>query len=1466
MDCRSKSIFTPFRKLSSYVPMNAIMNKTNMGKYLAAMLALFVAVAGVAVIMGDDTADAATAPADATQVSNADALVAAIASEATHISLTADISVDSVITINRDVSIYGNNHTISASSAFSWDGNGSGTKNLISINGGTVSIYDTTFQSNDVAYGINIHGSSTIVTLDTVSTQNSVGAGITINQATVTASSITASGNGWGSINVDGNGKLTINGTNTLSDGYQIWSESTGADDTLAITGDWISNENKYGWGKGDADGMVFFKNGEITNSLTIPSSDTILVPEEKTLVNKSDVTNNGNFQNEGTFTNSGDFNNYNVMNNSGTFNNETGAAVYNYNTFLNTSTVQNDGHVYGEVSGTQPTGNAAEDLGSLGLKDTINTNTTVDGDAYLSGNLTIPEGLSLTIQSNSTLDLMNYNITVYGTLIVERNATVTSSGDADNSIALMSSGIIQNDGTIGDSKVVRISNGANAAGSAAQYVDMMGVKGVSFTLTRTSVSGSAVYNLNVSGDVTRISGVDSPTLILNNVIVNADMTIGGRISFTATDVSVARNVTLTNNGNAVVDIELENGAKFIVAGATSGTIGAKAGVVGNNNAIMDGIGEEADEITEVNTYITLDGKATGITVSVGRVTVPNGSSSYVDQRLYVTGTIDLVAGTNANPITASDISFDGVIYVVDTLFVPEEVSITGAFDVSESGTIQVEDRSADLDITYIGAKYVVETTVDSVSAETTYYTSFANAMGAIGTAQNGEIFVSGYFKVDESYTIGADQYISLEDGQKYVITVGENSVITVSEDGSIDNNAIGLIQGQVVVNDGGVYRPSNTASKQIYEVRSSNTETGTTIYSGFKVALDNAEAGDEIDVISPTATYKGNMTIISGVVVNLADGCNLTVTGNVTVQDQGELNLGNGSGLTVGTDGKTSTVTVAGTIDAENGTIAATEGATVNIYSTGSVIVGTAIADTGDLKVNSAYYTDVVVVYTSVAKAASYATENALQSINARGTFSESGDIVLDGIVLYIDNGADVTLANVSLDGGSISMADEATTGNYSATVSALSGSGDAATQSTVQLVDTSATVASTSVLDSTGAYEYALTIDAISGRVTVSAGTVELVNSADDGSSVEISINNANSLTVDAGATFLIGTDATIELGTSNPSTIKSNDYLVNNGTIDIEAELTVNDDMTIPGDIIIDEGGELIVGRNTSANDAAYTLTVTGTVTVSAVENHAGTLKVNGALNVGAAPKMLGDAATGSVVGEVILGSSAYVTVFEGASIADATLTDGVGTELKTTAFIVNGVDLASMYAFSTLSISPINTAVGGLENLTDDGVPNRINFKWYSGETPITAANIGDYETLSTEIEYESVSFKISAGPGLIIFIDEVRAGTEGSFTIGTHTITVYVDAGYEGTPSVTVNGQAIAGGTFEVTTDMINGDNVIYATGATPADSTVVIEGGNGGSDGMGLTDYLLIILVILIVIMAIIVAMRLMRS
>ena len=52
---------------------------------------------------------------------------------------------------------------------------------------------------------------------------------------------------------------------------------------------------------------------------------------------------------------------------------------------------------------------------------------------------------------------------------------------------------------------------------------------------------------------------------------------------------------------------------------------------------------------------------------------------------------------------------------------------------------------------------------------------------------------------------------------------------------------------------------------------------------------------------------------------------------------------------------------------------------------------------------------------------------------------------------------------------------------------------------------------------------------------------------------------------------------------------------------------------------------------------------------------------------------------------------------------------------------------------------------------------------------------------------------------------------------------------------------------------------------LVASGAAPSQGQVVIDQ-TGGDDGMGITDYLLIILVILVIVLAIFVALRMMRS
>lgn len=1112
---------------------------------------------------------------------------------------------------------------------------------------------------------------------------------------------------------------------------------------------------------------------------------------------------------------------------------------------------------------------------GNLGIGDTINADLTVEDMAYLTDDLTIPEGRTLTISGYGTLDMLNHDITIEGTLVIERNGVVTSSvTGGENGIVLTRTGTIQNNGILGDTNTVTITG----YGVTGQSVSMKGVSGLSVNLARNGTN----YYLAVSGDVSRISGMDAE-IALNGVTVTDAMTIGKNVNFIATKVVIGNNVTFTNNGTATTQasFSLGNGASIVIIGSTPAEITAETGKIQKDGSI-DG-----------KTQITLNNNVKGVTVSVGRVTVPTATESYLDQRMYITGSTDRIADpdkdTSGVYTTNGTITVGGgnTVYVTGTLVVPEEIAVSGIFDVT-GGTIQSEVE-LETGFTYIGAMYQVQTSVEGVTDDVWYYTSFANAMGAIGTAYNNEITVSGKYTIDQSYTLEADQAI-LSNGS--LVTVGENATITINADASVDSAAFIAIEGRVVVNDGGSYRPATYQDEIIYEVMSSNKETGVTIYSGFKVTLDAAVSGDVIDVVK-SATYKGNMTVISGVTVNVADGATLTVTGNVTVEQNGTLNLGSASTLQVGTAGKNNTINVAGTIDAsEEGHIVfapavtanpeagveAADAANVDMYSTGTVVVSNAANVTVDI--NSAYYEDnAETVYTSVANAAAYAATNALETIYATGTFSESGDITLDGVDLVL-TGVEkdvVSLGNITLDEANILIDDTNNKIKYTATVTALSGEGDAAVESTVSVTETSAEIETTITMNASAENVYGFTISAISGDVRIVAGTVEFTGST-------ITINADDTLEVASGATLAITEDAELKITPSTIAGVDYNDNLVNNGTILVQADVTIASDMVLGGDVTINDGGSIAVGTQEIGADVnkktvAVVLTITGTLTVSAEENNEGALNLNGgALVVGEAPSMLGGTTTGDVVGQITMTTSTidpYVEVISGGSIADATFyNNGAVAEPNSTVYTVNGVEFATMYTFAkNMNSDAVNAQIGVLENLDEDA---RADITWYSGETKVGASPVvGNYAEVSTEIEYAGILFTISEGPGISIYIDDVdvdnliiASGADRgkvALTIGQHTITVYVNAGYEGTPSVTLNGTAISG-TFEVTTDMFDGDNVIFATGASPIDYNQGGSSTGGSDDGMGLTDYLLIILVVLIVIMAIMVAMRLMRS
>ena len=1434
-----------------------------MGKYLAAMLALFVAVAGVAVIMSDDTADAATAPADATQVSTADALVAAIAGDATNISLTADISVDSVIIINRDVSIYGNNHTISASSAFSWDGNGSGTKNLISINGGTVSINDTTFQSNDVAYGINIYGSSTAVTLNTVSTQNSVGAGITINQATVTASSITASGNGWGSINVDGNGKLTINGTNTLSDGYQIWSESTGATDTEAIKGDWISNDNKYGWGKDNtAGGMIFFKNGEITNSLTIPSSDTILVPEDKTLVNKSDVTINGNLTddedagivNNGTYTNDGTT----VL--------KTGAKFTNNGTF--------SGNTVSAVSADQIDGTNGKDVpylvtggdDNLGLRGTLESDYTVTNLNYLSDNLVIKEGVTLTIASKGSFDLNGHILTVNGTLVVERNGEVTAV--AGGSVLLGAKGTIENSGVIGaDSNVTVGVSGGNGT------VALKNVTGMTFGITK-EVSGDKVTNtLTVGGTVTARG--DNPDVTIDGAYITGEFSVNNLTMTVGSDgATVLKNATFTIQSKATVagtgTIALaQNGATIVVNGS------ADIGVVAETGEY---IASETPDLTSTTISVY---NVKGLTITTGQYTYVNDDDeTMIVKTMVMSGTLVEVskdAGASIDILTATGENVG--VTVSDTLNVDETVGFSAAAEVYVTGTIVSDVDLTQANAAYInGTAYQVQTTDSTGATNDTYYiTSFESAFGQIANAFENTIIVYGEVEVSNEITVAADNTIEIADGGK----------LTIAESGRVNLDADANLSGAVYVN-GILYCAAYSSYDDPVEYAAmSEDDDGNVTYAGLRAAIDNAGEGDTVTIVKGT-TLDESLTVPAGITLQVNEGVTLTFEKDLTIQEgakvvnQGTINMS-----------ATSKLTVYGELDSSEGIVAGdevTDGEStskIEVYSTGTTTLQGDVSITNAI-VNGAYYVndDNNRVITSAAKAAAaVAQKDVGKTMNLSGTFSESGDFTADGITITVNQDAKVSLGTVTLDDAKIGFATTGGTvaGTLTATIAAQTGADGSTTESSVAVSEANGvTIESADRIGSdnvTTWYLYVYGANPV-GKYTVSAGTVTLGTT----SASTVTFSGDNTLTVASGATLVVPSVTTL---TAGAATKDENPSVTVEGTLDVVGNVSVTGYMYVTGTVDIE--------KSQSSDAAAVsvtgagTLQVAGTVNVSETQDLEGTLQVAGALVLGDAPTTLG--AAGTVSGPVDLAEDGYVKVYSGSVIDIAKLDLDGGTESNavSTAFHINGTLYMTVYTAKTggASFDTVLNAedfeitgydTSDANSYIMNGTSATDYYAWYAkadysgSPTPKTTAIGADgYENVYYQASLVEKQFTVSVGPGISLYVDGVRITTPSiNLGIGTYTVEAIVDPGYTGTTTITFNGQTVTGGTITVTADMVSdayqGQRTIAASGAISQDSTVVIDGGSSGDSGMGLTDYLLIILVVLIVVMAIIVAMRLMRS
>ena len=322
--------------------------------------------------------------------------------------------------------------------------------------------------------------------------------------------------------------------------------------------------------------------------------------------------------------------------------------------------------------------------------------------------------------------------------------------------------------------------------------------------------------------------------------------------------------------------------------------------------------------------------------------------------------------------------------------------------------------------------------------------------------------------------------------------------------------------------------------------------------------------------------------------------------------------------------------------------------------------------------------------------------------------------------------------------------------------------------------------------------------------GKIAIVSGILT-INSKFDAS-------NLASFGVAAGTTLSIGTmDATV-------SALKVE------GTLDVQknAKLMVGKDLTVLGIVSVADDGALEVTGDMFVGITKAALTTGAAATVEGKK-----VEVAKLIYVAAGAAVSEDITKNRKSTEFVVAGSTWVTVYgeEGAPIAD----------------LKPAVKDARFEGWMNEKGEKINPTVGKPAKAIA-----KINENIYSVKV------IGDNGIGSVMIDGNTLQKSSN-----VFFVGDLKAGT--------HTIEYVLKYGYEGNVVIKVDGTVISGNTFSLSGTSAEDTSVsidLSGTHQIPNDPVVPEK----KDDGMGLTDYLLIVLVVLVVILAVIATMRLMRS
>ena len=1082
----------------------------------------------------------------------------------------------------------------------------------------------------------------------------------------------------------------------------------------------------------------------------------------------------------------------------------------------------------------------------SMGISDSTivfaDDTITFAGAIYLTGNLTIPEGKTLVFNNGSSLNLMGNKLTIEGTLSIESGAYVMDTSTT-NGIVLTPTGSIQNAGVIGYQSQVKVSAVDENDKTATGTVTMMNVEGVSFGIETLWNGTESESTLTVSGDVYATSGsMNTYTISIDGAKIVDNLSIVDEIVLTSNEAIVSDGATLTVDGTMDgTGLVMNDGSTVVINGdASEVPVKAQTGKFLTSSMNIEGFDYAIAQITL--------GNVTGVTLTVSSTTYTEERSSWTEQTLYISGTVALIdddakgtivldntdEGSYKATSESTATAFDAIakISADDALVLDENTTLTGS-GLVVLGEIQYPaSGSTASEVTgFVGTEYFVK---ESASVTTGYITDFYSALEAIETADRKEITVYGQLDVETGFDLNDGQTIILSKTDiAAVMNIGTDAEANTYK-GSEISGTVNEVEGILFVQKG-----AQVTKPNMYAVSGTNAQTGDVTYAGFEAAIRNSAAGDVITVIAqgyPNGiTVENTVEIPADRTVVIDNGKTVVFEKNLTIAENASLtNKG-----TIQMAGEKAVISDNGTFDNTAGTLTFDK-KDGNVNVSGQYIVTdatTGLPGTGaNYAVNGAYYVDKgKTIVTTFAKAATAVGEmQGPNTVTTIGKISEAGDVTFNQDAVIISGEA--SLGNIIITGTTVTVEN----GTLTATITGTYGADGSTSAAAVSLNKATDIVVKNSYgVDSMNVTTWYTSIDGVSGAVTVASG--EVIYDA-----ASMNVSETNSMKVASGATLVIPEETT--------NITISGEYFDVEGILAVKGAVSMGN-TTIDG--TIDVTGSLTVtdGQN---------LVVLGTINVSADEEDEATFIVLGTLTLGEKPEILGTTTIGSVSGEITI-DEGILNIYNGASVADASVLGTDGLTIDPTSLIINGNKYVTVYSDVGKLITDYNADVLALNDIMDGQT-----ITWYAEEQKLDAnAKIGDYAEVSTELKWSTADITISIGSRISLSVDNIILdaynGRTYELAVGIHDVSAIIDPGYTGEVTITFNGQTVTDGKIEITSDMI-GETVVLSVSGQLSQDIPTIGGGDSGDDGLGLTDILLIILVVLIVIMAIMVAMRLMRS